>query len=93
MYNLQRNLTRRFILSIRFQHYFVWNLIFLGSEFDHDDVAYAMSVEYGLEEEEEKKRRSCTGNNQSLDKDENMNIDGIKDEDKSSPMDDFYDQR
>ena len=52
-----------------------------------------MSVEYGLEEEKEKKRRSCTGNNQSLDKDENMNIDGIKNEDESSPMDDFYDQR
>ena len=50
-----------------------------------------MSVEYGLEEEE--KRRSCTGNNQSLDKDDNMNIEGIKDEDESSPMDDFYDQR
>ena len=48
-----------------------------------------MSVEYELEEE---KWSSCIGNKQSLDEDENMHIEGMKDEDESSPMDDENDQ-
>ncbi len=50
-----------------------------------------MSVEYELEEEE--KRSSCIGNKQSLDEDENMHIEGMKDEDESIPMDDENDNQ
>ncbi len=50
-----------------------------------------MSVEYELEEEE--KRSSCIANKQSLDEDENMHIEGMKDEDESIPMDDENDNQ